>query len=181
MRLWWIALAAAAVAIGGVALAAPDRSAARDYDCSDFGTQAEAEEYLLPGDPYRLDGDNDGIACEDLPCPCSSSPGGAGDPGPEPKPPYMLDKAAARRAALRVATRYVRRNPRVGWLSMGRCSRIAERSVDCAATARGSTSRSQTTCRLRISVHAHNRHPHAKLRSAQCHTRLQRPRSTHGP
>jgi hypothetical protein len=38
-----------------------------DYDCSDFATQEEAQEYLLPGDPYNLDADNDGIACEDLP------------------------------------------------------------------------------------------------------------------
>ena len=32
-------------------------AAARDYDCADFANQAEAQEYLLPGDPYRLDGD----------------------------------------------------------------------------------------------------------------------------
>ena len=35
------------------------------YDCSDFETQAEAQ--LLPGDPYGLDGDNDGQACDTLP------------------------------------------------------------------------------------------------------------------
>lgn len=29
---------------------------------------------MLPGDPYGLDADHDGIACEDLPCPCSSIP-----------------------------------------------------------------------------------------------------------
>lgn len=38
-----------------------------DYDCSDFSSQSEAQSYLLPGDPYRLDGDGDGIACESLP------------------------------------------------------------------------------------------------------------------
>jgi len=37
------------------------------YDCSDFNTQQEAHAQLLPGDPYGLDADNDGIACEDLP------------------------------------------------------------------------------------------------------------------
>ena len=57
--------------------ATPASAAARDYDCADFANQAEAEEYLLPGDPYNLDADNDGIACEDLPCPCSSTPGKA--------------------------------------------------------------------------------------------------------
>lgn len=40
----------------------------QDYDCSDFPTQSEAQKVLdaFAGDPYRLDGDRDGIACEDL-------------------------------------------------------------------------------------------------------------------
>src|SRR5215208_1763695 len=37
------------------------------YDCSDFDTQEEAQAQLLPGDPYGLDGDNDGMACDTLP------------------------------------------------------------------------------------------------------------------
>src|SRR5215211_8553758 len=37
------------------------------YDCPDFATQPEAQAQLLPGDPYGLDADNDGQACEDLP------------------------------------------------------------------------------------------------------------------
>jgi hypothetical protein len=37
------------------------------YDCPDFATQPEAQAQLLPGDPYGLDADNEGIACEDLP------------------------------------------------------------------------------------------------------------------
>lgn len=44
--------------------------------------QAEAQEYQLPGDSYGLDGDGDGKACEDLPCPCSGS-----TPAPPPEPP----------------------------------------------------------------------------------------------
>lgn len=56
-----------------------------DYDCADFSTQAEAQEYLTPGDPHRLDGDNDGIACELLPCPCSSST--PEEPPPPTEPP----------------------------------------------------------------------------------------------
>ncbi len=38
-------------------------------DCSDFLTQAGAQEYFAqhPGDPDRLDVDNDGTACEELP------------------------------------------------------------------------------------------------------------------
>lgn len=44
-----------------------------DFDCSDFSTQAQAQRYLLPGDPHRLDGDGDGVACDSLPCPCTNS------------------------------------------------------------------------------------------------------------
>ncbi len=40
-----------------------------DYDCSDFPTQKAAQSYFdqYPGDPSNLDGDGDGIACEDNP------------------------------------------------------------------------------------------------------------------
>lgn len=41
-----------------------------DCDCrSDFKTQAEAQRVLnaFPGDPFRLDGDKDGVACQSLP------------------------------------------------------------------------------------------------------------------
>ena len=69
-------------ALLGAAAAAPQSALAVDYDCADFSSQAEAQEYLLPGDPHRLDGDSDGVACEDLPCPCSSA-----SPPPPPPPP----------------------------------------------------------------------------------------------
>jgi micrococcal nuclease len=47
------------------------RSKARDYNCSDFTTQKDAQAtYKKAGgprlDPYRLDADKDGIACEEL-------------------------------------------------------------------------------------------------------------------
>ena len=51
-------------------LAAPVVAFAEDYDCSDFATQREAQsvyENASPGDPYRLDRDRDGVACETLP------------------------------------------------------------------------------------------------------------------
>jgi competence protein ComEC len=43
--------------------------AATDCDCADFSTQAQAQACFEahPGDPFNLDGDNDGIACESLP------------------------------------------------------------------------------------------------------------------
>lgn len=52
--------------------------AVADRDCSDFSTQPEAQQFFerhQPGDPHRLDGDGDGIACESLP---GGSSGGAG-------------------------------------------------------------------------------------------------------
>lgn len=64
----------------------PSSAMAIDYDCSDFSTQAQAQEYLLPGDPYGLDADHDGIACESLPCPCSTSVSPAPAPVPAPTP-----------------------------------------------------------------------------------------------
>lgn len=69
-RLIFLFTVAALGAIAMLAQAPPDARAV-DYDCADFSSQAEAQEYLLPGDPHNLDGDSDGKACEDLPCPCS--------------------------------------------------------------------------------------------------------------
>ncbi len=44
--------------------------AVADLDCADFNDQAEAQAFFQdagPGDPHRLDGDNDGVPCERLP------------------------------------------------------------------------------------------------------------------
>jgi len=43
-----------------------------DYDCSDFSTQEEAQEFFEDeggpdDDPHNLDRDGDGVACETLP------------------------------------------------------------------------------------------------------------------
>jgi endonuclease YncB( thermonuclease family) len=62
-------------------LAFAPHAGARDYDCSDFSSQAQAQKFMLAGDPYSLDSDGDGVACESLPCPCSTAgPGGGGTP-----------------------------------------------------------------------------------------------------
>lgn len=50
-------------------VAAP-RALGQDRDCRDFATQQEAQRFFEaagPGDPHRLDADNDGIACENRP------------------------------------------------------------------------------------------------------------------
>lgn len=55
--------------------AVPAAASASDKDCADFATQRAAQIFFLKHggprrDPDRLDGDNDGVACEDNPCPC---------------------------------------------------------------------------------------------------------------
>lgn len=48
---------------------APGAGAQDALNCSDFATQPDAQAELNadPSDPNGLDGDNDGVACEDLP------------------------------------------------------------------------------------------------------------------
>lgn len=50
-------------------------ASASDKDCADFSSQRAAQIFFLKHggprrDPDRLDGDNDGVACEVNPCPC---------------------------------------------------------------------------------------------------------------
>lgn len=84
--LWPVKRSLLALAFGLAVVAfIPMPARAVDYDCSDFSNQAQAQQYLLPGDPYNLDADGDGVACESLPCPCATS-GPAPAPEPEPTP-----------------------------------------------------------------------------------------------
>lgn len=76
LKLLWIA---AAVAAGVVVLLLvarmPAQAQAHDKNCSDFRNQKQAQRWFHKHHPHRdpanLDSDNDGKACEDLPCPCS--------------------------------------------------------------------------------------------------------------
>lgn len=45
-------------------------------NCDDFANQRAAQDFLRrdPSDPEGLDRNRDGIACEDLPCPCDRTP-----------------------------------------------------------------------------------------------------------
>lgn len=90
-------------------------SAQGDRDCADFSNQAEAQQFYEsqggPGsDPHRLDGDNDGVACEDLPCPCS------GEAAPVPEPPATPRRTTRRvmTGGLAVELSYIRRRNRFG-------------------------------------------------------------------
>ena len=69
------------------------------YDCPDFTTQPEAQAQYLPGDPYGLDADGDGQACDSL-------PGGTTTGGTTGGPTGPLDggnRGLLRRAAPRTA------------------------------------------------------------------------------
>ena len=58
-------LAAVGPGAGAAFAAAPDK------DCGDFTYQEDAQAVLDDdtSDPHRLDGDNDGVACQNLPAP----------------------------------------------------------------------------------------------------------------
>lgn len=64
MRIRTLAASAVLAAALGVPLAGVAFAQSADRDCPDFASQADAQAALLPGDPERLDADNDGQACE---------------------------------------------------------------------------------------------------------------------
>ncbi len=147
-------------------------TATADLDCADFATQEEAQEHLLPGDPYGLDADDDGIACETLP---SGGGGGGGDggsvePAPPPPPP-KLDKTAARNAARSVANRFVRASATVESLGFQGCSRLSRHRIDCRFIARGETATLWTTCHLKVVVRGEGHDASAQRRRPSCRSR----------
>jgi Excalibur calcium-binding domain len=144
MRRWKIALLLT-LGAGALWACAPSDAQAFDLDCADFSNQREAQEHLYPGDPYRLDGDNDGIACEDLPCPCSS----AIAPGSTPR---RLSRRAARRAAKREGHRFLRAHTLLGSLILGGCQRRSSLRIDCRYVARGHIGRRPFVCKGAIVV-----------------------------
>ena len=78
-----LALVLGLLALAALALASPISATAHasaiskgdPKDCDDFKTQKKAQKWFKKHHPRRdpagLDADNDGIACEDNPCPCS--------------------------------------------------------------------------------------------------------------
>lgn len=94
------ALATVVATAGIAAVSLPSPASARaDKDCADFNNQQAAQDFFESHnpsqDPHYLDADDDGKACEDLPCPCAGNggggggggnPGGGGGHKPKPKP-----------------------------------------------------------------------------------------------
>jgi hypothetical protein len=96
-----------------------------DKDCDDFKFQEDAQSQLLPGDPYRLDADHDGIACEDLPS----------------RDRYLSFREAVTIARTKLAHQYARRWT-AGHEKRVACTlRTSYRTVGCVATWRHSHTR----------------------------------------
>src|SRR3954454_19233219 len=89
-----LAVLAAAAAFGcGFAATSPaPAQGPPDKDCTDFTYQEDAQAFLLPGDPYGLDADHDGVACQSLPhrpaaaTPPAATPTSTPSPTPTPTP-----------------------------------------------------------------------------------------------
>jgi hypothetical protein len=166
------ALLVASLGVAALLACAPTGASAADLDCGDFANQAEAQENLLPGDPYGLDGDSDGVACEDLPCPCASGGGGEGSaeatPPPPPPPPPKLDKAAARAAAERKARKFTRRHSDLNTVSLRRCGRRGRHRVLCHFVARGKTSTERTTCSFSVVARGEGSSVSTRLNAIRC-------------
>jgi hypothetical protein len=154
----------AALAAMAVFAIAPASASAADYDCADFATQEEAQEYLLPGDPYGLDGDNDGVACEDLPS------GGGGGGSVEQPPPPKLDKSVARDAATHAARNVVREGARLDNVAFKGCRRKSRQHVNCRFLARGTSGDRRVTCRFNVSVEGTNENPATDVGPRWCRT-----------
>lgn len=160
--------------LGGLALlmVLPAGAAGGDLDCADFATQEEAQENLLPGDPHRLDGDGDGVACEDLPS-GGSDAGGESGSSPQPPPPPKLEKAVARDAAERKARKFTRRHADLDSVALRGCGRRSRHKVTCQFAARGQSQARRTTCNFRVAVKGEGAGvSSARLRGISCRTHL---------
>jgi hypothetical protein len=149
----------------------PATAAAVDYDCADFASQEEAQEYLLPGDPYGLDGDDDGVACEDLPSGGGGgrSEGGEGGSAPSaPPPPPELSKDVARAAARSAAHTFIDHSDRLDSVTFKGCHRRALQRINCNFLAQGKTNEQRTMCRFRVSVEGLNQSPATHIGHVSC-------------
>jgi endonuclease YncB( thermonuclease family) len=95
--------AVALALVGALALSVPASASAQDRDCSDFDSQAEAQDFYEnagPGDPHRLDADGDGKACDANPCPCREPGGGGGGGGGGQDRPRQRPRAQTIRSVI---------------------------------------------------------------------------------
>jgi len=88
--------ALAVVLAAGISAPLTGTALAADRDCPDFSSQAEAQAAYdaVPGDPERLDSDNDGEACESYDYSAVAAPA----PAPAPADATPAPQVAARPA-----------------------------------------------------------------------------------
>ncbi len=91
MKKWMVLTIAGAT----LAIAAPPAALAQDVDCPQFGTQEEAQDFFEgeggpASDPYGLDSDGDGVACEDLPSEAAVIATGTGELAATGANPWLL-------------------------------------------------------------------------------------------
>ncbi len=89
-------LSAVGVVLLFAVLLLPGPARAQDLDCDDFQYQEDAQRVLEQdrSDPHRLDQNNDGIACEDLPR-RTAAVAPAPQPAPAPAPARAPAEAPA--------------------------------------------------------------------------------------
>jgi hypothetical protein len=75
---------------------------ALDKNCSDFDTQAQAQAWHNDHPEDGLDSDDDGVACETLPCPCATGGGGGGGGGGTPPPAKKFHNLTAQKGKVDV-------------------------------------------------------------------------------
>lgn len=138
----------------GALLGTPSPAAAthgRDLDCSDFANQGAAQAHLAAhaGDPDRLDGNDDGRACEALPCPCD----GASAPDPAPPPIAPAPPPATTSTDRARVVRVVDGDTLKVRLTTGQTARVRVIGVDTPETAkpgrRGECGSPDATARMR--------------------------------
>lgn len=95
-----LAYLATALVLTATLVSTPSAMAVADKDCSDFDTQAAAQDFFRDhggpdDDPHQLDADGDGVACGSNPCPCNTSTnnGGGGDGNNNDGPEVVRQKA----------------------------------------------------------------------------------------
>lgn len=124
--------------------------------CAEFGSQADAQALLRPGDPKRLDPNGNGVACETNPCPCAYVDSRTDSPGsfPAAAPPHPLTNRVARNISKRLGRGVVVDSVELQRSYVNECRRLSSRRIGCSLTIRGKSQKSKITCEYRVDVRA---------------------------
>lgn len=164
MRIWAGLFALCAIAVGVLAHAPAPAMATDQWECSNFSSQEQAQEFFYPGDPNNLDPDKDGIACEGLPCPCSDAARSA-------KSGRHSDHftRGAERISKSLIAGLTRQSPDLQSWSFNGCHRNRS-NVDCLLGAQGESISRRLACRYAITVSAGRRRATGRIIGHSCHS-----------